>query len=66
MRAAHPGRWPRRRISCAEVTAQPNISLAELCGRVKTAIKLTVSPSRMARDLTRLRLRQMRWTPVGL
>src|SRR5258708_3502256 len=38
------------------VKAQPDISLDELCGRVKTELGLTVSGSMVSRELTRLRL----------
>jgi transposase len=38
------------------VKAQPDISLDELCGRVKTEFGLTVSGSMVSRELTRLRL----------
>ena len=38
------------------VKAQPDISLDELCGRVKTELGLSVSGSMMSRELTRLRL----------
>ena len=38
------------------VKAQPDISLDELCGRVKTDLGLTVSGSMVSRELTRLQL----------
>jgi transposase len=38
------------------VKAQPDISLDELCGRVKTELGLSVSGSMVSRELTRLRL----------
>ncbi len=38
------------------VQAQPDISLDELCGRIKTELKLKVSGSMVSRELTRLRL----------
>jgi len=38
------------------VKAQPDISLEELRGRIKTDLKLSVSGSMVSRELTRLRL----------
>ena len=38
------------------VKAQPDISLDELCGRVKTELGLKVSGSMVSRELTRLQL----------
>ena len=40
------------------VQAQPDISLDELGGRIKTELKLKVSGSMVSRELTRLRLPQ--------
>lgn len=40
----------------AAVKAQPDISLEELRGRIKTELQLSVSGSMVSRELTRLRL----------
>lgn len=40
----------------AAVKAQPDITLDELCARVGAQLKLTVSPSMVSRELTRLQL----------
>jgi transposase len=39
-----------------QVKQQPDITLAELCGRISSRIGITVSPSTMCRELQRLRL----------
>ncbi len=47
----------------AEVKRQPDITLAELCGRLGRCIGIAVSPSTMCRELQRLRLPRKKVTP---
>lgn len=57
----HAGGSPRALRDCgafirAEVKQQPDVSLDELCARVKEAAGVVASPSMMCRELQRLRL----------
>lgn len=47
---------PHEKFLRDAVKAQPDISLEDLCGRVKTELGLKVSGSMISRELTRLRL----------
>ena len=57
----HAGGTPRALQACsafirAEVKKQPDVSLEELCARVKAAKGVVASPSMMCRELQRLNL----------
>jgi transposase len=54
---------PHEAFLRAAVKAQPDISLDELCGRVRVELGLKVNGSMVSRELTRLQLPRKKVTP---
>jgi transposase len=64
-----PAHGPKRVLEAhapfirAQVKQQPDITLAELCGRIASCIGIVVSQSTLCRELQRLRLPRKKVTP---